>query len=96
MYVQAKVVKSPPKRSDYKTPNDKFIMEVGSPSKGIEAPAATQSPPLHVAVSTKERPQPATTQTSDSENSESLNDSHLTSSDEDEVPLRSEGNVSLL
>ena len=41
--MQTKRPKSPPKRSDYKTPSDKFVMELGSPAKGVIPPPKCKS-----------------------------------------------------
>ena len=76
--------KSPPKRSDYKVPTDKFVFELGSPPKGIVPP------PTYGGHNTGDKP-PATPEA----DLEILETSSNSSESEDsvEIPLKSDRNI---
>ena len=97
--------KEPPKRSDYKTPSDKFVIELGSPGIGIIPspgvnPATTCTPQPADSSENSFPPSPGDVQICAADTSmESSPDSNTCTSSESEsgseVPIQSEHNVSL-
>ena len=88
--IQKKKAKLPPKRSDYKTPSDKFVMELGSPGKGVIPPAKSVAGNQSASKrSRQETKGPCVVVSSSS-------DSASSSSDDEEILLKSVDKVCLI
>ena len=87
--LQTSIPKSPPKRSDYKTPTDKFAMELGPPAmRSLPPPTAVMEDQPSNEKSTLEAVEMKVADVTST--STSLSDDEESS----EIPLRSADNVS--
>ena len=88
--IQKKKAKSLPKQSDYKTPSDKFVIELGSPGKGVIPPAKSVAGNQSAIKSSRQEAKGPHVIVSSS------SDSSSSSSDDEEIFLKSVDKLCLI